>query len=267
MHKLDNPVWYSLAEMHQQFGLAYGDNRFYHPDYCPFGGLADLDQSADAVDRYSALANEFFLVGEAPNLSDGFMINKELVCLQMVLSSALDYGINDAITELKTQKQQRELFHLVQKVQPGYFRKKTVELGRYFGIYKDNALVSAAGERMSMNNYTEISAVVTDPYHTRQGYAALLSKHVMDIIIKENKTPYLHVLASNTGAIKLYKKLGFNTRRKMSFWQIKRDEIAWKLFLEWSLAYEHLAAFVYPIVSIAPIVWVSKKFPPIKYVK
>jgi hypothetical protein len=34
-NKLDNPVWYSLAETHRQFSVDDNDNiKFYHPDYC-----------------------------------------------------------------------------------------------------------------------------------------------------------------------------------------------------------------------------------------
>ena len=42
-------------------------------------------------------------------------------------------------------------------------------------------------------------------------------------IFNENKTPYLHVVEDNSGAIKLYEKLGFTTRRKISFWNITRS--------------------------------------------
>jgi predicted GNAT family acetyltransferase len=40
-------------------------------------------------------------------------------------------------------------------------------------------------------------------------------------VFNENKIPYLHVAESNIGAIKLYEKLGFATRRKISFWNLK----------------------------------------------
>jgi len=43
-------------------------------------------------------------------------------------------------------------------------------------------------------------------------------------IFNENKTPYLHVVESNIGAIGLYEKLGFVTRRKMSFWNISKNQ-------------------------------------------
>ncbi|MNQ24173.1 hypothetical protein D3C85_373610 [compost metagenome] len=38
-NKLDNPVWYSLSENHQEFAIDYGNTKFYDPNYGPFGGL------------------------------------------------------------------------------------------------------------------------------------------------------------------------------------------------------------------------------------
>ena len=107
-------------------------------------------------------------------------------------------------------------------VQPGYFKTKTPLLGNYFGIFKDNQLVAITGERMKMNDFTEVSAIVTHPDHTGKGYAKQLITHVVNAVFEENKTPFLHVLESNIGAIKLYEKLGFVTRRKMSLWNITK---------------------------------------------
>ena len=71
---------------------------------------------------------------------------------------------------------------------------------------------------MKMNRYTEVSAVVTHPKHTGKGYVKQLIKRTTNQIFDENKIPYLPMAESNIGAIKLYEKLGFVTRRKISFW-------------------------------------------------
>jgi hypothetical protein len=34
-------------------------------------------------------------------------------------------------------------------------------LGDYYGIFKDNKLVAVTGERMKVNAFTEVSAIVT----------------------------------------------------------------------------------------------------------
>ena len=125
----------------------------------------------------------------------------------------------ESITEL-TFEHEDQLFHLVNLVQPGYFKRKTSLLGTYFGIFKEGQLVAVTGERMKMNDFIEVSAIVTHPDHTGNGYARQLIAKAVNNIIDQDKTPYLHVVESNLSAIRLYEKLGFYTRRKISFWHI-----------------------------------------------
>lgn len=81
--------------------------------------------------------------------------------------------------------------------------------------------MAVTGERMKMNDFTEISAVVTHPRYTGKGFAKQLIAHTANNVFDENKTPYLHVAETNFGAIRLYEKLGFKTRRKISFWNLE----------------------------------------------
>ncbi|WP_289021291.1 GNAT family N-acetyltransferase [uncultured Salegentibacter sp.] len=218
--KLNNPVWYSLSEEHYKLSLEYHGIKFYQSEYCPFGGFIDHKTPKEGINKYSLLTDNFYVVGDKPILTDKVQLKKELVCNQMLLNQEIDFGISELIIELKTTKQKNDLFGLVNLVQPGYFKSKTSNLGNYYGIYKNDKLVAVTGERMKMDKYTEISAVVTHPEHTGNAYAKQLIKHTANKIFKENKIPYLHVAESNTGAIKLYEKLGFLTRRKINFWNL-----------------------------------------------
>ncbi|HMC98586.1 MAG TPA: GNAT family N-acetyltransferase, partial [Ferruginibacter sp.] len=103
-----------------------------------------------------------------------------------------------------------------------YFREKTVLLGDYYGIFENDRLVSVTGERMRMNECTEVSAVVTHPGHVGKGYAKQLITFVVNKVLEENKRPFLHVTETNTAAIHLYQKMGFSTRRKISFWNFRK---------------------------------------------
>ena len=218
--KLDNPVWFSLSETHQSFAVDYGSVKFYHPEYCPFGGFEKCD--AISIDEYSEMVDSFFIVGEKPELSNLLKLNKELVCLQMIVCNPIDIAINDPIVKL-TDEHIDALYELVNLVQPGYFKKKTALLGNYYGIFKNEELVSVTGERIQMNDFIEVSAVVTHPNHTGKGYAKQLVTHTVNEIFKQNKIPYLHVIEVNKGAIQLYEKLGFTIRRKISFWNITKQ--------------------------------------------
>lgn len=217
--KLDNPVWFSLSESHQDFSINYGNVKFYHPDYCPFGGIEIARDISKYLDEYSKLSDSFFIVGERPNVSPQQYLMKELVCLQMIIDKKIDGEIKETIIALSEQHAD-SLFQLVNLVQPGYFKNKTFLLGDYFGIFKDDELIAVAGERMRMNDYVEVSAIVTHPGHTGQGYAQQLIAHTVNKIFNQNKMPFLHVVETNIKAIRLYEKLGFKTRRQISFWNI-----------------------------------------------
>lgn len=223
-NKLDNPTWHSLSETHKDFAVEYDDIKFYHPDYCPFGGFINSDKTATGIEAYAPLTNNFFVVGNKPNSNDKVWLNNELVCNQMLLDEQIEVEIHEHIVQLQTAIHKVDLLNLVNLVQPGYFKNKTSDLGNYYGIYKDEKLVAVTGERMKMDTYTELSAIVTHPDFTGKGYAKQLIKFASDKIFNEQKIPYLHVANTNIGAIKLYEKLGFQTRREISFWNFVTND-------------------------------------------
>lgn len=218
--KLDNPVWYSLSETHKDVAINYHNIKFYDPAYCPFGGFIESNNVASEVDDYSKLTNHFFVVGKRPLFSAKIFLRKELVCLQMILEKRIKTNIAEPIIKLDDTLAD-SLSSLVNEVQPGYFKKKTSLLGTYFGIIKHEKLVAVTGERMKMDDFTEVSAVVTHPGYTGKGFAKQLIVHTANKIFDENKIPYLHVAETNFGAIRLYESLGFRPRRKISFWNLE----------------------------------------------
>jgi len=218
--RLDNPVWHSLSETHKDLSIDYHNIKFYQPAYCPFGGFIDNNNVASRIDEYSKLINNLFVVGEKPFFSNKLFLKKELICVQMVLEKKTEAGIEEDLIKLDNAFS-GALSSLVNEVQPGYFKKKTNLMGDYFGIVRDGKLVAVTGERMKMKNFTEVSAVVTHPFYTGKGYARQLVGHTVNKIFDENKIPYLHVAETNLGAIRLYEKLGFTTRRKISFWNLQ----------------------------------------------
>jgi ribosomal protein S18 acetylase RimI-like enzyme len=219
--KLDNPVWHSLSEYHQTFAIGSGDIKFYLPDLCPFGGFIGASNSVEFIAQYALLVDNFFIVGERPTFPELLQLKKELVCLQMIADQKVSIDNKEKIVKLG-EDDRNELLHLVNLVQPGYFKKDTFLLGDYYGIFKNNRLVAVTGERMKMNAFTEVSAVVTHPDHTGRGYAGQLVAYTMNAVFDQNKIPYLHVTVTNTGAIRLYERLGFRVRRKISFWNLEK---------------------------------------------
>ena len=74
-----------------------------------------------------------------------------------------------------------------------------------------------AGERLHPPGWTEISTVCTDDGWRGHGFATRLMRVLAAGIRARGETPFLHALASNTGAVRLYESMGFRLRRTITF--------------------------------------------------
>ncbi len=222
INKLDNPVWHSLNEVHAGFSIQYNNLLCYRPDVCPFGGFVGNADIAKGIDEYNCLCNDFFIVGDKPLFSTNVKLHFELVCVQMVIDTPINLDITETIVPLN-KGYEDELHKLVIMVMPGYYKPNTHLTGNYYGIFKDGILVAAAGERMKMNGFTEVSGVVTHPSYTGNCYAKQLSTYVTNTIFSQGKIPFLHTGETNLISIPLYHKLGYTIRRKISFWNFVKS--------------------------------------------
>jgi predicted GNAT family acetyltransferase len=89
-------------------------------------------------------------------------------------------------------------------------------MGRFIGVKQDGRLVAMAGERMQPTGFTEVSGVCTHPDARGRGLGGALTRIVASAILARGESPFLHVYATNTGAIGLYEILGFTLRREMT---------------------------------------------------
>lgn len=221
LDKLDSPAWNSLNEIHCPLAIGNDKVKFYKPSICPFGGINSKQAGLVSFLNKHPELSSFFIIGEKPQTAAGLIIEKKLSCLQMVCSAPVTIKFREEIVCLNN-TYTKELASLVNLVQPGYFEPGTTLMGDYFGIFQNDQLVAVTGERMKMFGFTEISAVVTHPHFTGKGFAKQLVAYAANKQFADNTIPYLHVAETNENAIKLYEKLGFVTRRKISFWKMKR---------------------------------------------
>lgn len=217
--KLKNPVWFSLKETHKKYVINYDGVQFYHPEISTFGSFMDVTKTAQALNEYSKLAERFFLVSEyeTPQIdSSKVFLEKKIEGCQMVLDHLADIEISENIVPL-TESYLDEIYELIWMVMPGYYQKKSFNMGSFFGIFKDQKLVSICGQRLQTDDFIEVSAVVTHPNYTRQGLAKQLVWHTTKQILKQQKLPVLHTDKGNS-AIPLYEKLGYKITRDMNWW-------------------------------------------------
>lgn len=221
-HVLDNPIWESLVSRHQSLARRQGDVACYPPVVAPFLGVA-----ADGIDAGAALGSlvapgdTVLLLGPTPAVPDGWRLEKLAMLAQMVCPAPVAEVDGPAIIEL-ADAHRAEVLALTALVYPHYFRPRTMELGRYFGIYQDGRLAAIIGERMGMDDWQEISAVCTHPDFNGRGYARRLLAWLSNDVLARGRTPFLHVSHENVRAKQLYQQNGYRDRPDIPFWSLRR---------------------------------------------
>lgn len=212
-HPLDCPIWSAATSKQTGFASAGALARRYRDDVSPFAAAAD--ESAEAVAALAALArpnDDMSLLERAPPAPPaGIDLKMRAAGVQMV-ARAITAGGERIAYDALGDADAAEMLALATLTRPGPFRAATHTLGRFIGVRVGGALVAMAGERLRMDGFVEVSGVCTRPEHRGKGYAAALSRAVAQRILDEGDTPFLHAYAANTGAIHLYRALGFAHR-------------------------------------------------------
>jgi ribosomal protein S18 acetylase RimI-like enzyme len=212
-HPLDCPIWSALATRQTQCGTDGPLARRFREDIGPFA--ASRDAAPDAVAALAALAHaddDMSLLERVPPAPPaGVELKMSADGVQMVAKAFTAGGEAFALEPL-SDADAPEMLELALLTRPGPFRASTHTLGRFLGLRDGDRLVAMAGERLKMDGFVEISAVCTHPDYRGRGYGAALMRAVGDRILSEGDTPFLHAYAANTGAIALYRKLGFKRR-------------------------------------------------------
>jgi GNAT superfamily N-acetyltransferase len=226
---LDNPIWSALTTDHAQLAVGGELARRYPDEIGPLSGMPE--QSDAGYDALGPLAGPGGMVGlffrETPRPPAGWTLVRGGALHQMV--AAQPHGMTIAIpanAELRrlTADDAPAMVELATLTEPGPFRLRTMELGTFYGIFEAGRLLAMAGKRMHLPGYVEVSAVCTHPDARGRGYARLLMSRVMEEIVKEGKTPFLHSFADNYGAIRVYESLGFALRQRFELAVVRNDE-------------------------------------------
>ncbi|XVJ65520.1 MAG: GNAT family N-acetyltransferase [Lacibacter sp.] len=220
---LNNPVYAALSTTDVSFNIGNEAVKFFHPEVSPFAGFDEETKNGfeQLYDLFPLGRKILYAIPSPISAPKGWEVQHEIEGKQFVYEGGTVNGTFPDIVPLRATHVE-EMIALTRLTKPGPFDKRTIEFGQYHGIFENGKLAAMTGQRLHINNFTEISAVCTHPDHLGKGYATSLLQHQLQIILNNGETPFLHVRADNERAIAVYERLGFKVSRPMFFYFMKR---------------------------------------------
>ncbi|MBL8576864.1 MAG: GNAT family N-acetyltransferase [Mesorhizobium sp.] len=215
-HPLDRPIWNALASSHAAFAEGNTLIKRYPPDIHPFAcGRDDGPESMQALAALAAPGDTQVLL-QADEIAPppGFDVSVATECVQMIADGAV-LGIEDSRIHKLGEADAADMLELATLTKPGPFTLRAQALGNFWGIRNQGQLVAMSGERLKVDEMTEVSGVCTHPDFRGRGFGKLMKRYAAAQISARGETTFLHTYASNDTAIALYEKLGFRIRTRM----------------------------------------------------
>lgn len=220
-HDLDNPFWSSLRTRHRSIAKSSLAALRFPKAFAPFLGVADDRTSVDTCAQLIEPGESVYLLGVTPRVTSAWRLEAFRPLAQMVCESPIAQTDGPPIVALD-ELHRADVLALTARVYPHYFRERTMDLGRYFGIYVDGRLAAMIGERLGTDEFQEISAVCTHPDFAGRGYARRLLAMLCNDVIANGRMPFLHVSYENAAAKQLYERAGYRLRRDIGFFSLRR---------------------------------------------
>ena len=211
---LSNPIWHSLSTCHSNFAQGNHLAKRYPEDIGPLAGIPE--QTEETWEALKALMlpgqHSVLFLNEPARCAAGLTLTVQFPLEQMICTSSHCLSSDVKVEDL-AEADVPEMLALTALTEPGPFRDRTIWLGGYCGIRDQGRLVAMAGRRTAIPGHREVSAVCTHPSYRGRGYGAALVSAVSNGIMRLGEVPYLHVRQSNSSAISLYRRLGYEISR------------------------------------------------------
>lgn len=216
-HPLDRPVWSALTSGWAKFALGDAQAVQLAPQYGPFAASKDRSAESLAALARMEIGEHGLWVVETDDFPapPGMTVTTRAPVVQMLAEDVRDLRPDFDVIRL-TEDDAPQMLALARLTRPGPFTTATHRLGAFIGVKERGQLVAMAGERMRMPGFAELSGVCTHPDHRGHGYGAVLSSLVTRRILDRGETAFLHAYEGNTGAIGIYRELGYAYRRTVT---------------------------------------------------
>ena len=223
-HLLHNPVYNALLSGDKALSLGTDAVKYFDEAVSPFVGFKESYTKGfdDLHELLPPGRKILYAIPSAITQPAGWQIRHEIKGLQFVYEGKGEIKNEFANVLPLGEEHIDQMIQLAALTKPGPFGPGTIRFGSYYGIFEDEKLVAMTGQRLHVQNFTEVSAVCTHPDHTGKGYANTLLQHQLQLILQQGQDPFLHVREDNERAIALYQRLGFTISRQMNFYFMRR---------------------------------------------
>jgi predicted GNAT family acetyltransferase len=228
-HVLDNTGWHALNSHFAPFSSGTRLAKRFRPEFLALAGV--VDHSDAALRDLNQIIDEgetVYMVGAVLPELPGWSVHDLAIVDQMVAVEPPPEADRSVDIVQLSATDVPEIAALVDLTKPGPFFPQFLDLGRFFGIRQDGALVALAGERFYLTGYHEISTVCTHPDYQGRGYAGALVSFIANDHWRQGDVPFLHVFPTNSRAIRVYESLNFRLRRQVQIAGMTREPITRK---------------------------------------
>lgn len=222
---LANPIWHALHSRQKHIAIGNEVACRYPTDMAPFAAMETANKDSlkalhallEPGERVWVRDNDNAALAELP-------IDLRFDCYQMIASAKPDVKVSPHSIIPLSMNEAPEMLALTAITFPEFFRARTAEMGRNFGIRSaEGQLIALCGERMMPGNATELSGICTHPDHRGKGLAATLITHLLALHRAEGITSWLHVNRDNDAAVNLYKRTGFEVYSEVFYTRLVRN--------------------------------------------
>jgi ribosomal protein S18 acetylase RimI-like enzyme len=220
---LHNVFWSALTGPHGHWSAGTATARRYARGFTPLLAFADIERpDAQALLPFCESGEQFYCADWTGAAPAGWRVDFDGTMYRMAWDAELP-GERDIPGARPLQAADADqALKLALLTRPGPFGPRTLEMGEYFGIFDGGRLVAMAGERAHAPGLREVSGVCTHPDFQGRGLARRLMEQVVRRQLLRGERPFLHVMAANSGAIGLYRSMGFALYRECAIRVVTR---------------------------------------------